>query len=143
LVQVKAQAKECEFGELEDSLVEGMIVLSTRSNSDRERLFTETYRDLDLGKAVTFCRSAEQAVAEAVAAMDANRRRFGQGQMDVKGHGMRHDTRRAKNFIVFDVPESMANGRVQHLANNVEDVVRMVISTECVRSAAPKVNNQE
>jgi hypothetical protein len=31
LVQVKAQAKKCEFGELEDSLVKEVIVLRTRS----------------------------------------------------------------------------------------------------------------
>jgi hypothetical protein len=36
-----------------------MIVVSTRSNSDRERLFTE--KDLELEKVVTFCISAEQA----------------------------------------------------------------------------------
>jgi DNA-binding transcriptional MerR regulator len=38
--------------------VKDMIVLKTRNNSVRERLFTE--KDLELGKAVTICRSAEQ-----------------------------------------------------------------------------------
>jgi hypothetical protein len=57
--QVKAQAKKCEYAELEDSLVKDMIVLGTRSNSIREWLVTE--KDLELGKAVTFCRMAEQA----------------------------------------------------------------------------------
>jgi hypothetical protein len=56
LVQVKAQAKKCEFGELEDSLVKNMIVLGTKSNSVRERLFSE--KDLELGKAITIYRSA-------------------------------------------------------------------------------------
>jgi hypothetical protein len=49
LVQVKAQSKKCEFGELEGSLVKDMIVLGKRSNSVRERFFTE--KDLKLGKA--------------------------------------------------------------------------------------------
>jgi hypothetical protein len=124
LVQIKAQSKKCEFGELKDSLVKDMIVLRTRSNSVRERLFIE--KDL----AVTICRSAEQAhelvqvmnaESRDKAEMDANRRRFGQGQMDqrrmakpnnnVEEHG--HNTRRRKNFIVVDVPQSMANDSVQ------------------------------
>jgi phosphoglycolate phosphatase-like HAD superfamily hydrolase len=53
---IKAQAKKCEFGELEDSLVKDMI--GTRSNSAIERLFTE--KDLELGKAVTICRSTKR-----------------------------------------------------------------------------------
>jgi precorrin-2 methylase len=68
-------------------------VLKTRSNSVIERLFTE--KDLQLGKAVTICRSAEQAheqvqemnaesrdEADAVTAMYVNRERFRQGQMN-------------------------------------------------------------
>jgi hypothetical protein len=159
LVQVKAQAKKCEFGQLEDSLVKDMKVLGTRSNSVRERLFTE--KDLELGKAVTICRSAEQAHEQVqemnadaqdkavVATMHANGPRFGQMDqrpeyrtaMYVKRHG--HDTRRPKNFIVVDVQQSMANSCVQHLANNVEDVVRMVISAGCALSESQKFNNQE
>jgi hypothetical protein len=92
LLQVEAQAKNCEFGELEDSLVKEMIVLGTRSNSVRVLLFTE--KDLELGKAVTICRTGEQAHEQvqemnaesrdeaAVAAMDANGRRFEQGRID-------------------------------------------------------------
>jgi hypothetical protein len=51
-----------------------------------------------------------------------------------------HDTRRPKKFIVVDVPQSIANGRVQNLTNNVEDVV---ISAGSARSEAWNVNNQE
>jgi hypothetical protein len=61
-----------------------------------------------------------------VAAMDTHGRRFAQGQMD-------------QRLIVK--PEH-GRTRVQHLANNVEDVLRMVISTGCARSEARKVNNQ-
>jgi hypothetical protein len=39
-------------------------------------------------------------------------------------------------YCIVDVPQRMANARVQHLANNVKDVVRMVME-------AQKVNNQE
>jgi hypothetical protein len=61
----------------------------------------------------------------------------------VKGYG--HDTKRPKNFIVVNLPQSMANGSVQHLANNAEDVivVRMVILAGCVLSKAHKVNNHK
>jgi hypothetical protein len=41
---------------------------------------------------------------------------------NIKGHG--HDMTKPKNFIVVDVPQSMANG--QYLVNNVEDVMRVV-----------------
>jgi hypothetical protein len=89
LVQIKPQPKKCEFGELQDSLMKDMIVDKTRSNSVRERLFIE--KELELGKTVTICRSAEQAhelvqvmnaESRDEAAMDANGRRFAQGQMD-------------------------------------------------------------
>jgi hypothetical protein len=68
---------------LEASLVKDMIVLGTRSNSVKERLFAE--KDLELEKTVTICRSAEQANEQvmnaesrheaAVAAIDANEQR--------------------------------------------------------------------
>jgi hypothetical protein len=60
---------------------------------------------------------------------------------NIKGHD--HDTRKPKNFIVVDVPQSMAHSSGQYLVNNVEDVVRMVISAGCARSEAQKVDNQE
>jgi histidyl-tRNA synthetase len=72
-----------------------MIVAGTRSNSVRERLFTE--KDLELGKMVTICRSAEQTHEQvqemtvesrdeaAVAEMDANGRKFGQRQSPAFG----------------------------------------------------------
>jgi hypothetical protein len=62
-----------------------MIVLETRSNTVRERLFTE--KDLELGKADKIWRSAEQAHKQVYemtaesrdeAALDANVRTFGQ-----------------------------------------------------------------
>jgi hypothetical protein len=59
LVQVKAQAKKCDFGELEDSLVKNMIVLKTRSNIVGNWFFTE--KDLKLVKTVIICRSTERA----------------------------------------------------------------------------------
>jgi hypothetical protein len=128
-------------------------------------VFTE--KDLELGKMVTICRSAEQAHEQvqkmtvesrdgaAVAAKNANGRKFGQGQMDEQRMSKPQNTEKQRQrarprhekteeiYCIVDMPQRMANDRVQHLANYVEDVVRMVISARTARSKARKVNNQE
>jgi hypothetical protein len=58
-------------------------------------------------------------------------------------HRIPNSNVKGKNLTVVDVPQSIANGSVQHLANNVEYVVRMVISAGCAQNEAQKVNNQE
>jgi uncharacterized protein len=78
-------------------------------------------------------------VEAAVAAMDTHGRRFAQGQMDQRLIVKPQNTEEQRHRVR---PQSMANGSVQHLANNVEDVLRMVISTGFARSEARKVNNQ-
>jgi hypothetical protein len=115
-----------------------MIVLRTRSNSVREWLVTE--KDLELGKAVTFCRSAEQA-HELVQEMNAESKdeaAVAEGSDRVKWtcnewpsrripnsnvKRLDHDTGRPKNFIVVILN-----------TNKVEDVVRMVTYAGCARS---------
>jgi hypothetical protein len=78
------------------------------------------------------------------AAMDANVRRFGQEYAEYQTATLKGTatTREDRTFIVVDVPQSMANGSVQHLENIAKDEVRMVISAGCARSEARKVNNQ-
>jgi hypothetical protein len=137
--KLKHRPRNVKFGELEDSLVKDMIVLGTRSNNIRERLFTE--KDLHTRT------SARKECG--MAPMDANGRKFGQGQIDQRRMAkpqntkQQHQTTREDQRIVVEVPQRMANGCGQYLVNNVEDVVRIVISAGCARSEAQKVDNQE
>jgi hypothetical protein len=153
-VRAKAQTKKCEFDEFEDSLVKDMIVLGTRNNSVRERLLTK--KDLELGKAVTIYRSAEQA-HEQVQEMTMeskdesvwtrSNRPVTNGQAaeyrtaTSKGTAT---TREDRNFLLQSMCHRAWPTAVSSIyANNVEDVIRMIISAGCGRCEALKVNNQE
>ncbi|CAG4931717.1 unnamed protein product [Colias eurytheme] len=59
LIKIKTQASKCEFNNLLDEMIKDKIVFGIRSNQVREKLLTE--ENLDLTKAITICKTSEQA----------------------------------------------------------------------------------
>ena len=62
ITDLKILAKNCEFGDLKDSLITDRIVCGTNSKSVRERLLRET--DLSLQKATDICRASEASKSQ-------------------------------------------------------------------------------
>lgn len=58
LTKIKTQVKNCEFENLQDSLLKDKIVFGVKSDVVREKLLNED--NLDLQKAIVICRSSEQ-----------------------------------------------------------------------------------
>lgn len=59
LTRIKTQASKCEFINLLDEMLKDKIVFGIRSNQVREKLLTED--KLDLNKAISICKTSEQA----------------------------------------------------------------------------------
>ncbi|GBP61465.1 Endogenous retrovirus group K member 8 Pol protein [Eumeta japonica] len=59
LTRIKTQASKCEFDQLFDEILKDKIVFGIRSSQVREKLLTENR--LDLNKAITICKTSEQA----------------------------------------------------------------------------------
>lgn len=59
LTRIKTQASKCEFDNLLDEMLKDKIVFGIQSNQVREKLLTED--KLDLTKAITICKTSEQA----------------------------------------------------------------------------------
>ncbi|KAJ8707826.1 hypothetical protein PYW07_011503 [Mythimna separata] len=59
LTRIKTQASKCEFDNLLDEMIKDKIVFGIQSNQVREKLLTED--KLDLTKAITICKTSEQA----------------------------------------------------------------------------------
>ncbi|XP_044760803.1 uncharacterized protein LOC123318253 [Coccinella septempunctata] len=59
LTRIKTQASKCEFDNLQDEMLKDKIVFGIRSNQVRETLLTED--KLDLNKAISICKTSEQA----------------------------------------------------------------------------------
>ena len=57
VTELRKLARNCEFGELHDSLIRDRIVCGIRSNKVRERLLRD--KDSDLDRAVEICKSSE------------------------------------------------------------------------------------
>ena len=57
VTELRKLARNCEFGELPDSLIRDRIVCGIRSNVVRKRLLRE--KDLNLERAVEICKSSE------------------------------------------------------------------------------------
>ncbi|XP_075157939.1 uncharacterized protein LOC142231205 [Haematobia irritans] len=60
--KIKNQAKKCEFGQIEDSLLRDKIVVGIGNDSVREKLLSED--DIDLAKAIKICRASEMATQQ-------------------------------------------------------------------------------
>ncbi len=57
VAELRKLARNCEFGELHDSIIRDRIVCGIRSNEVRKRLLRE--KDLNLERAVEMCKSSE------------------------------------------------------------------------------------
>lgn len=57
VTDLKSKAKDCEFGDLHDSLIRDRIVCGIREDQLKDRLLKET--DLTLEKAIDICRASE------------------------------------------------------------------------------------
>ena len=57
VTELRKLARNCEFGELHDSIIRDRIVCGIRSNEVRKRLLRE--KDLSLERAVKMCKSSE------------------------------------------------------------------------------------
>ncbi|KAF5282886.1 hypothetical protein FQR65_LT14189 [Abscondita terminalis] len=62
LTVIRNLAKTCEFEKLHDELIKDKIIFGIRSEQVREKLLTEN--NLDLDKAITICKSSEQATKQ-------------------------------------------------------------------------------
>jgi hypothetical protein len=59
VTSLKNQAKKCQFGDQEESLVRDLLIIGTKDEACKERLLMES--DLKLDKAVNYCKAREES----------------------------------------------------------------------------------